>query len=144
MKTGFSVTIIAGLGACALVASALAAVTEETLGKSEYQTRCAMCHGVSGKGDGWMADNLLQRPPSLTQLKKNNGGVFPLPKVTDVIYGKKLVKLHGPREMPVWGDVYREEQEWASMARNGQPSADERIVRAKVRALAGYLAQLQE
>ena len=144
MKPGFVATIMVGAGACALVVSALAAVTEETLGKTEYQTRCAMCHGVSGKGDGWMADNLLQRPPSLTQLKKNNGGVFPLAKVTDVIHGKKLVKLHGPREMPVWGDVYREEQEWASMARNGQPSSDERIVRAKVRALAGYLAQLQE
>ena len=144
MKTGVSVTIIAGVGACALVASALAAVTEETLGKTEYQTRCAMCHGVSGKGDGWLVDHLMQRPPSLTQLKKKNGGVFPLAKVTDVIYGKAQVKLHGPREMPVWGEVYREEQEMASIARSGQPSADERIVRAKIRALAGYLAQLQE
>lgn len=138
-----------GAAACALAAFALsvsapASGADASLGKNEYQARCAMCHGAGGKGDGWLADNLLQRPPSLTQLKKKNGGVFPAAKVGDIIYGRQQVKLHGPREMPVWGDVYREEQEAAGNAKSGKPAVDEHAIRAKIRALTDYLSQLQE
>ncbi len=135
---------IAGAAGLALFASAMASAAENTLGKNEYEARCAMCHGAAGKGDGWLADNLLKRPPSLTQLKKTNGGVFPVAKVTEVIDGRKSVSLHGPREMPVWGTVYRVEEKAASAARPATLTPEEQLVRAKIRALANYVMQLQE
>jgi len=144
MKIGFMTTGIAGFTALVLFAPARAPAAENSLGEKEFQTRCAMCHGATGKGDGWLAEYLMNRPPSLTQLKKNNGGVFPFASVNAVITGSKPVKLHGPREMPVWGTVYREEQKMANEARSGVPSADERLVRAKVRALTSYISKLQE
>ena len=132
------------LGVAALLVSAVAPAAENTLGKSEYQARCAMCHGPAGKGDGWMADNLIKRPPALTQLKKNNGGVFPLASVTEFIDGRKTTALHGPREMPVWGNVYRTEEKAASAARPAALTSEEKLVRAKIRALANYIQQLQD
>ena len=135
--------------ACGLVIAALftcgtAQAAENTLGKNEFDARCAMCHGAGGKGDGWLADNLLKRPPSLTLLKKNNGGVFPLASVTEVIDGRKAVSLHGPREMPVWGTVFRVEEKAATAARPATLTPAEQLVRAKIRALTNYVLQLQE
>jgi len=144
MKNGFMTTSIAGLAALTLFASTIAPAAENALGKREYQIRCAMCHGAAGKGDGWLAEHLLKRPPSLMQLKKNNGGVFPDAGVYQVIDGRKQVLLHGPREMPVWGTVYRAEHQMANEARSGVPSADERLIRTKIRALTDYISQLQE
>ena len=54
-----------------------AGAAEPTLGQREFRARCAMCHGTEARGDGWMAANLIQRPPSLRGLKKKNGGTFP-------------------------------------------------------------------
>ena len=133
-----------GVAAMVLCASATAAAADNTLGKREYDSRCAMCHGATGKGDGWLADNLLKRPPSLTLLKKNNGGVFPAATVTEVIDGRKAVSLHGPRDMPVWGTVLRVEEKAASAARPATLTPAEQLVRAKIRALTNYVLQLQE
>jgi mono/diheme cytochrome c family protein len=135
---------ITGVAAIALFAPALAPAAENTVGKNEFEARCAMCHGAAGKGDGWLADNLLKRPPSLTQLKKKNGGVFPIAGVIEVIDGRKAVGLHGPREMPVWGTIYRVEEKAAAAARPATLTPEEQLVRAKIRALANYILQLQE
>jgi mono/diheme cytochrome c family protein len=135
---------MAGFAALALFAATTAPAAENRLGEREFQTRCAMCHGVAGNGDGWLAEYLLQRPPSLRQLKRNNGGVFPFARVNQVIDGRTAVKLHGPRAMPVWGNVYSAEQQMANKARTGVPSADEKVIRAKIRALTNYVAQLQD
>jgi mono/diheme cytochrome c family protein len=144
MKISFTVWRTAGVAGLALLVSATATGAENTLGRNEYAARCAMCHGAGGKGDGWLADNLLKRPPSLTQLKKKNGGVFPTASVTEVIDGRKAVNLHGPREMPVWGDVYRVEEKAATAARPATLTPEEQLVRAKIRALTNYVLQLQE
>lgn len=131
--------------AVALVALAnAAAAADNTVGKNEYDARCAMCHGASGKGDGWLGKGLIKPPPSIRELKKNNKGVYPLQMVTEVIDGRKAVGMHGPREMPVWGEVYRSEEKAASASRPGATSSDEQIARAKIRALAAYVAQLQD
>ncbi|MCE9639627.1 MAG: hypothetical protein K8S22_05670 [Betaproteobacteria bacterium] len=50
---------------------------DSSAGQQDYEIRCAMCHGGGGKGDGWLAAQLIQRVPPLTQMKKSNGGVFP-------------------------------------------------------------------
>ena len=117
---------------------------ENTVGKNEYEMRCAMCHGASGKGDGWLGKGLIKPPPSLRELKKNNKGVFPMQLVTDVVDGRKAVGMHGPREMPVWGDVFRSEEKAASAARPGATTSDEQMARAKIRALATYVSNLQD
>jgi len=135
---------IIGLAVSTLAASTFALAAEQSLGQREYQNRCLMCHGATGKGDGWLAQYLINRPPTLTQLKKNNGGVFPAANVNEIIIGRKSVKLHGPREMPVWGTIYRTEQQTASDAKSKARAADERAVRAKIRALTDYIAGLQE
>ncbi|MGA8056305.1 MAG: c-type cytochrome [Burkholderiales bacterium] len=77
-------------------------------GKMEYESKCASCHGVSGKGDGPLARGQLTKPPSsLTTLAKQNGGVFPWQRVYEIVDGRAEVAAHGPREMPVWGKEYR-------------------------------------
>jgi mono/diheme cytochrome c family protein len=72
-------------------------------GKFQYQSHCAVCHGVTGSGDGRMAGELLRPPADLTQLAKDNDGRFPFWKVYGVIDGRAEVKAHGPRTMPIWG-----------------------------------------
>ena len=76
-------------------------------GKKEYLNSCASCHGATGKGDGPNAKDLRHRPLDLTKLAKANGGEFPLVRVFNVIDGRIEVVIHGPREMPIWGDVFR-------------------------------------
>ena len=72
-------------------------------GKTEYQVHCAVCHGIDGKGNGPASDELKTHPADLTMLAKNNNGVFPYKAITEVIDGRKALKAHGTREMPIWG-----------------------------------------
>ncbi len=76
------------------------------IGKTEYQSGCASCHGVDGKGTGPVADALKTKPADLTMLAKNNNGVFPLGRIYDIIDGREEVKSHGARDMPIWGFRY--------------------------------------
>lgn len=126
------------------IAVANAYAAERSIGEREYLGKCAVCHGVTGKGDGWMAEYLKHRPPALTGVKKNNGGVFPFDRMYQVIDGRKQVQLHGPRDMPVWGGVYRVETETAYDAYIGQYYPDEATVRARILALIEYISRLQE
>jgi hypothetical protein len=103
-----------------------------------------MCHGATGMGDGWLAQYLISRPPSLRLLKKNNGNVYPSTTVGEIIIGKKSVSQHGPREMPVWGDVYRAEKQKAGDKKSKRHLADEQAIRQKVSALTDYIAGLQD
>ena len=79
-------------------------------GKFQYQTHCAVCHGVEGNGNGRMASELLTKPSDLTQLAKKNGGLFPFWRVYGVIDGRDDVAAHGSRDMPVWGMWFHVEE----------------------------------
>lgn len=46
-------------------------------GEAEYRDSCAVCHGVDGRGDGPLADELQKRPTDLTRLFQKSGGAFP-------------------------------------------------------------------
>jgi mono/diheme cytochrome c family protein len=111
------------------------------IGKWEFESHCAICHGMTGKGEGiepyW---NLLKTTPAnLTTLSKNNGGVFPFARVYQTIDGREQVAAHGTREMPVWGREYMAES--ASIS----PYYDhEAFARAKILALTEYVYRLQE
>ena len=135
---------IAGLAALTLVAPVFTLAAEKSIGQREYEGKCVMCHGATGKGDGWFSEYLKHRTSSLTRLKRNNGGVFPFDRVYQVIDGRKEVQVHGPREMPVWGGVYRVESEKTYDWYFGQFYVDEGIVRARILALIEYISQLQE
>jgi mono/diheme cytochrome c family protein len=104
-------------------------------GKSEYESSCASCHGVSGKGDGAMVGMLTKPPSDLTTLAKRNGGVFPVQRISEMIDGRTSVMIgsHGAREMPVWGHVYRSE--------DTQPR--DLHARNRISALVDYLARIQ-
>ena len=129
---------------CALVMfPTLVTAADKSIGQREYENKCVMCHGATGKGEGWFTTFLKTPPSSLTQLKKNNGGVFPFDRVYDVLDGRKQVLAHGPREMPVWGAQYRSESGKEYDAYHGLVYVDEGVVRARILALIDYLSQLQ-
>jgi hypothetical protein len=102
-KSAFTWVIIAnmvmGFGACALA-------QDIDVGRMEYQSSCAACHAADGKGNGPLSAELKSTPTDLTVLAKKNNGVFPYKAVTEVIDGRKAVKTHGTREMPIWGYRY--------------------------------------
>lgn len=113
-------------------------VTE--LGAADFQTYCAACHGVAAKGDGTVAEFLTIPAPDLTQLSKKNAGIFPRERLTEVIDGRAEVKVHGARDMPVWGDWFDTEAASEGM---GQEEREE-IVSARIAALLAWLETIQE
>jgi mono/diheme cytochrome c family protein len=74
-------------------------------GRFLYMNNCAVCHGTTGKGEGPYGE-FIGEIPGLTTLKKDNGGVFPIARVHDVIEGRVEIRTHGPRDMPVWGERF--------------------------------------
>lgn len=132
-------TCLAMLAAACGVAFAQA---EADLGKSEYISNCAPCHGAGGKGDGVVRQYLTVKPTDLTTLAKRNGGALPVQLVWEMIDGRSPTVLgpHGTREMPIWGSTYRSRAMW-------QPdtaAAPEWYVRGRIVALIDYLGRIQE
>ena len=72
-------------------------------GQFHYQRYCEVCHGATGQGDGALKEYLSIPPADLTQLQKKNAGEFPFWEVYRTIDGRKAIKGHGTREMPIWG-----------------------------------------
>jgi mono/diheme cytochrome c family protein len=101
-------------------------------GATLFMSYCASCHGVRGTGSGPMAPVLRHEPPDLTQLSKNNGGMFPAARVHRIVEGRD-VESHGDRDMPVWGDAFTTTREGRS-----QEAADRRIA-----AIVAYLSSIQ-
>jgi cytochrome c len=112
----------------------------EEPGRTDFVTYCAACHGVEGRGDGTIAEFLTITATDLTQLSKKNAGVFPRERAINVIDGRAEVKVHGPRDMPVWGDWF-EFEAGSSVAGKG---AEEKVVQARINALVDYIETIQE
>jgi len=79
-------------------------------GKDLFVRYCASCHGEEGKGDGPAAAALKHPPADLTRLSLMHSGHFPRTEVIRFIDGERPVPAHGPRQMPVWGEVFRREK----------------------------------
>ncbi len=109
------------------------------LGGNDYETYCASCHGVGGRGDGPVAEFLAITPADLTQLSRKNGGKFPTERVAQVIDGRQDVKIHGTRDMPVWGDWFDVEAESPGL----RASEREIVVQERIKALLVYLNTIQ-
>jgi mono/diheme cytochrome c family protein len=80
--------------------------TSPASGEDMYRSYCASCHGKDGKGNGPAAPALKTAPTDLTQLAKQNKGVFPAAHVSTILQGG-AVAAHGSAEMPVWGPIFR-------------------------------------
>jgi len=113
-------------------------------GKYEYGAHCAVCHGLSGEGDGPFVQQLKSGTvmPNLTELSKKNNGVFPFMQVYETIDGTNSVTAHGTREMPVWGPQYKSEIVGETVYDDFRADA-EAFVRARILALTEYVYRLQ-
>ena len=87
------------------------------------------------RGDGTVSRSLKVKPSDLTQLKKQNKGVFPLEKVMASIEGTTRVDVHGESKMPVWGEIFEKK----TSAQKDPASA----AAAKVKVIAEYLSTIQ-
>jgi mono/diheme cytochrome c family protein len=110
------------------------------LGAEDFETYCASCHGESGVGDGPVAEYLALEPADLTKLSRKNGGPFPRERVAAIIDGREAVKVHGPRDMPVWGDWFNAEAEAPGL----RAQERELVVQARIDALVSYIETIQE
>ena len=146
-KCGQKSLIMIGLAA----GFAAAAQAEELdIGKSEFQSSCASCHGTDARGKGPVSDQLKIPPSDLTLLVKNNNGVFPTNAVYEIIYGSKTIPAHGSREMPIWGERFNPivnlphnvDLSYWKMA--GPEQSPEVVVRARILAVIDYLNRIQQ
>ncbi len=110
------------------------------VGKAEFQSSCAACHGTDGKGKGPLVGVLKSAAPDLTMLAKRNSGVFPVNAVYEMIDGRRQVVAHGTRDMPIWGFRYMPSPYEAV---NPSP-ATEAAIRIRILAIVDYLNRIQE
>jgi mono/diheme cytochrome c family protein len=135
--SAFAMTALAlALGSTATLAWAQ---PKMDLGKREFESKCAVCHGTGGKGDGPYAAQLKATLPDLTTMARRNGGVFPVSRTYDAIEGAG--QGHGTRQMPVWGLDYTIQ---AAEALPDLPYNQAIYVRTRIMALLEYLNQLQQ
>jgi mono/diheme cytochrome c family protein len=100
-------------------------------GKDLFMQRCASCHGEDGKGTGPAAEALKHPPADLTKITLRRGGQFPRAEIMRFIDGERPVPAHGPRHMPVWGDVFRNEK-------------SDSEARMRIHSLTAFLESLQQ
>ena len=131
---------------CMIIGSSWA--QEVDLGKLEYDTSCAACHGTDGKGNGPASAALKKPAPNLTTLSKANGGVFPLSSVYAVIDGGQAVIAHGSREMPIWGFRFKPNPPYTpDISKLYTPFSiydPALVVRTRILAVIDYLNRIQE
>jgi mono/diheme cytochrome c family protein len=142
MKNSASSLALTLVAAC-VAAGAMPAVAADKFdfGKREYESNCAVCHGMKGKGDGPYAGFVqTKRGLDLTGIQKRNGGIFPLLQVLETIDGRRELAAHGARDMPIWGRDYlaRSRGDYMDVPYDAERYVDTRIV-----ALADYLFRLQ-
>lgn len=104
--------------------------------KQMYLRYCSSCHGREGRGNGPVSRDLKVKVPDLTLLAKKHKGVYPLDDVMATIDGRRLVRGHGDREMPVWGENFRAELE--------EKRYPELTTLLKSKVIAEYVATLQK
>lgn len=109
------------------------------LGKIEFQTTCAVCHGDEGRGDGLFSPQLKVKPKDLTKINARNGGIFPFMKMYKIIDGRENTDTHGSSAMPVWGGRFSAES-WFDVS----TQYAETVARGKIFELLLYINSIQE
>ena len=138
MKTKTIAFALLAMGVIAISGNSYAQKAD--FGKLEYDSKCSICHGMGGNGDGHYAAIINTGIPDLTTLLRRNNGVYPFQRVIEVIDGGKLLTAHGTRDMPIWGRDYRVQ---AELGYTGVPWDPEIYVGIRILALAEYIYRLQ-
>ncbi len=112
-----------------------AEASPDAAGRQLYLRYCSACHGESGNGAGVVSGLMNPKPADLTQLAKRAGGTFPFAAVTATIDGRGTLRAHGDPDMPVWGEVLRNEE--------GPALDKETRTRAKLVQITAYLESIQ-
>lgn len=139
--------LIAGLTA---TFSAAVHADDVDVGKAEFQSSCATCHGADGKGRGPVSELLKVPPADLTSLARNNNGVFPANSVYETIDGRKTISAHGTREMPIWGERFNPIMSLPHIVDPAYDALDpsrelrEVVVRTRILAVIDYLNRIQQ
>lgn len=124
--------------------SALAGETEADLrmGRSEYRTHCATCHGLIGRGAGPLEELLKKKAPSLSEIAKRRGGEFPETDTYEIIDGRRGLRSHGSQDMPIWGARYSKD---ALLLLEDIPHDvnPEKVVDDRIKRLLAYLKSIQ-
>ena len=131
-----------GIAALGLVLGQGAVAQDMTLGEFEYMNSCAACHGETGAGNGPVSAYMTPPAPSLRTLSADNGGVFPVSRLYEVIDGSARVAQHGMMDMPVWG--YRLSQRIGPEDVDFRESDVESYVRLRILALLDHIAGMQD
>jgi mono/diheme cytochrome c family protein len=103
-------------------------------GQRLYVRHCAVCHGLSGTGDGPFAGILTVAPSDLTGITARRGS-FPDDEIATFVDGRFVPKAHGTREMPIWG-------RWLGQPMTPDAEPDE-VTRGEILAIVTYLKSLQ-
>jgi len=141
MKLAIRMAILFGSGMIFIPALAFAQTTSD-IGKQQYDSACAVCHGIGGKGDGPYKQFLSKPPSDLTVLAKKNGGVLPVSRLYEVIDGRWEVLAHGPRDMPVWGrGFYLDSDDLTIDPFTGEMKS---FTRVRILAVIDYINRIQE
>ena len=129
-------TLCGALGLLGALAAG-AAAQEQALPQGEelYRQYCGACHGINGDGNGPIAIVLDPRPADLRGIAARRHGVFPDAEIARIIDGRDPIVAHGTREMPVWGERFREEV--------GLGPATEARTRGKISLIVQYLKTIQ-
>lgn len=123
-------------GALLLAGSVVRAEDEAPQGKQLFIKYCGSCHGPDGKGDGYLSGALKQKPADLTLIAKKNGGKFPEQTVMRFIDGTTDVRAHGNPDMPVWGEVFKQQ-----IASSPTQQAE---IRATILSIVNYIGSIQQ
>ncbi|MEO0912416.1 MAG: cytochrome c [Pseudomonadota bacterium] len=107
-------------------------------GQAIFETYCAACHGLDGRGRGPLGALLTVQPTDLTRLTLRNNGTFPLFRVISRIDGRDPLVAHGSA-MPVYGDFF-EGEDVSLKAASGQPI----LTSAPIVDLMAFIETLQE
>ena len=137
-RAGWGALAILGLGLAVAVPAVPAWAEGESVeaqaGHNLYSEHCEVCHGIRGRGDGPLAAELRVPPADLTLIAKRRGGVFPDVEIREIIDGRRKVRGHGPANMPLWGNVFKNDKAEGSY---------ESEVRDRVTSLVTYLKSIQ-
>ena len=133
------------IASIAVIVASLAAfpghADEAMVGQAEFQSSCAACHGMDGKGNGPFLDFLKQAPADLTRIASRNNGRFPFQQIYKVIEDPSASRAHGDRDMPVWGRQFSQEE----IDKYGPfDTTHPGLVEARILKLVFYLATIQQ
>ena len=123
------------LGFVIVGAASISTADQVSEGRGSYLRNCAACHGVKADGNGPAAPALTTKPSDLRYLSARYGNPLPTDRIARFIDGRVDVIVHGPRDMPVWGDKVWEYPEG---------KGNERQVTPRVAALIAYLQSIQK